>query len=455
MLRKNLNLETTIFALASGALPSAVAIEKISGSAAFEIAAQLFFPHQGEKVRRERAFRFGELRDLSGQKIDDCLMLSFVGPHSHSGEDSIEFHCHGSESIVRKLEDVLLSLGAVPAGRGEFVYRAYLNGKVTASEMDSLGDVYLAREPADLEKIYSRKDGSLQKKVAELRENLIRTQAILDTAVDFSEEYSSVVSQAKPPLIQTIHECSEIIQRYSVFRGGSSVPRLVIAGRPNAGKSSLFNALLGRYRAIVHEEAGTTRDVIEEDIEVVGRRWKLVDTAGFRQSEEIREKEGIELGENFLSSASFWILVVDGSLGLSPEEEELIRKYGDKPHLIVWNKQDLKEWHVPGHQTAKGSLIASLSAKTGEGIMGLWNLLEGELARRDASGPLPTSVQSRRLEGALGSMKHLLAKLEANELPEYLAELNREASTSLDSVVGQIGVEDVLDRVFGEFCIGK
>jgi tRNA modification GTPase len=453
VLRKNLDLSKTIFALSSGAVPSAVAIEKISGTDSFEIARKIFRPIQGS-LEKKRAMVFGTLVDEQGMKIDDCLALIFVSPHSHTGEDSVEFHCHGSLAVISKLENTLLALGAVPAHPGEFSYRAHFNGRISASEIESLGDLFLASYPSDLEKIYSRRDGSLAKKVTELRERLIKVQAVLDTAVDFSEEYSDVVNQAKTPLIQNIQECSEIIQRYSRLKSGSVHNRLVIAGKPNAGKSSLFNALLGRYRAIVHDEAGTTRDVIEEDIEVRGQRWKLVDTAGFRESTEVREKEGIEIGEKFLSAAQFWILVVDGAEGISLEEENLIEKYGQKPHIIVWNKNDLPQWQIPTGKWYVES-VQAVSARTGHGINELWRSLDGALSQTQSPGPLPTAVECQRLEKARGLMESLLAELDKNELPEYLAEKNREATRVLESVVGEVGTEDVLDRVFGEFCIGK
>ncbi|NBX76032.1 MAG: tRNA uridine-5-carboxymethylaminomethyl(34) synthesis GTPase MnmE [Proteobacteria bacterium] len=454
MLRKNVTTSKSIFALASGRLPCAVAIEKISGRDAIDLARKLFKPQSGGELEKKRSMVMGTLFDPEGKKIDDCLALVFVGPHSHTGEDSIEFHCHGSEPVIRKLEEALLHLGAAPAQPGEFSYRAHLNGKITANQMENLGDIYLARDTADLDQIYSRKDGSLTERISNLRENLVKTQAILDTAVDFSEEYSDVIGQAKAPLIQTIHECSEIIQRYSRLKKGATTPRLVLAGKPNAGKSSLFNALLGRYRAIVHEEAGTTRDVIEEDIEVRGRRWKLVDTAGFRDSSESREKEGIELGERFLSAAAFWILVVDGSLGISPDEENLIEKYGNKPHVVVWNKMDLEQWSAPQGKWY-GKSVHPLSAKTADGINELWARLEAELSKKESQAPLPTAVEASRLEKARELIEALLVQLERNELPEYLAEINREATRALELVVGEVGTEDVLDRVFGEFCIGK
>ena len=154
-------------------------------------------------------------------------------------------------------------------------------------------------------------DGGLEKKIEELRSRLIKIQAILDTAVDFSEEYSLAVELANQEIEELIHECSEITQRYSRFKSGKILPKIVLVGRPNAGKSSLFNSMLGRYRAIVSEEAGTTRDVIEEQIEILSRPWMVADTAGIRTTENFIEQEGIELGSAFLSSASIWVLVVD------------------------------------------------------------------------------------------------------------------------------------------------
>jgi len=458
VLRRNLNTDTTIFALASGRLPSAVAVEKISGPLAFEIAQRLFQKASRKPIEKQKGVYLGSLSDLHGKKIDDCLMLTFVAPHSHTGEDSIEFHCHGSVSIIRKLESTLLELGAKPAGKGEFSYRAHLNNKISATEIESLADIFLAEDPADLTKIYERKDGGLETKIGFLKEKLIQTQAVLDTAVDFSEEYSSVVSQARQPLEAAIRECSEIIQRYEVFSQQKRTAKVVLAGKPNAGKSSLFNALLGRYRAIVHEEAGTTRDVIEEDIEIKGRRWKLVDTAGVRQTSEKTEQEGLELGERFLSAASFWILVVDGSVGASKEEELLIERFGNKPHLVIWNKADLPQWNSPFDGRWYEKSIHRVSAKTGLGLIDFWKKLESLVVPEEDSGPLPTLVECERLKQAKQGMEELHAGLSgvSHSLPpEILAEKNREALMKLEVVIGAVGTEDVLDRVFGEFCIGK
>ena len=280
----------------------------------------------------------------------------------------------------------------------------------------------------------------------------ISVQAILDTAVDFSDEYSAVVEQAKHAVEAVILGCSRIVERYSAFKTGGTQPRLVLAGRPNAGKSSLFNALLCRYRAIVHEEPGTTRDVIEEDIEVDGARWKLVDTAGIRESSGA-EREGIALGEDYLSASAFWLLVVDGTEGMSDVEERLLGELAHVPHLVLWNKNDLPNWKSPGPLEN----VISVSVKNGDSVTALWQILKERLIRADTrdSGPLPTSVQVSRLVSVLGNLEEMRNQCAAGTPPELLAEMNRSALRGLEGIVGEIGTEDVLDRIFSDFCIGK
>lgn len=450
MLRKNLDLSRTLFALSSGSLPSAVAIVKLVGPQSFALGEKVFRPRQGT-WDRTRGMIFGELVDLHGQRFDEVLCLRFVGPDSHTGDDILEFHCHGSIAIVQKLKQLLEEGGALPAEPGELTYRALMNGKVSAEQVETLGDLFLAREEKDLTRIYGRREGSLESAIQCLREQAMRLQAILDTAVDFADEYSSVVSAASTPLEASIRECSAIIQRYSIFKSGSQARRLVIAGRPNAGKSSLFNAILGRYRAIVHREAGTTRDVIEEDLSLGGHAWKLVDTAGVRKSNEEREQEGIALGESFLAGASAWLLVVDGTEGLSDPERNLIAKYGSTPHRIVWNKSDLDDWRAPDLQN-----VISLSARSGQGLK---ELSEELLKIADDLGEsheaLPSSVQVVRLREVERELQTLKAELNQDMPPEILGERGREILRKLEAVTGEISTEEVLGRVFSEFCIGK
>jgi tRNA modification GTPase len=459
MLRSNLDLRQPIFALSSGSLPSAIAVVRLSGVGVLSLVEPLIkLAISSEVWSPKRGMWLADLKTLDNRKIDTALLLTFVGPHSFSGEDTIEFHCHGSIAIVEELQRQLVTLGARPAEKGEFSYRALMNGKITTQEVESLGDLYLAHSPRDLNSIFSRKDGAMEFQVGRLREQMTRLQAILDTAVDFSDEYSSVVSLAEEPLTQAIQECSSIIQRYTSFRGGSTAPRLVLAGRPNAGKSSLFNALLGRYRAIVNDQPGTTRDVIEEDIELGGVKWKLVDTAGIREAAGLIESEGLVLGSRYLAASSLWLLVVDGSNPFSEEERSLLKMFGHIPYILVWNKADLPSWKSAPADIVSPNLVAALSAKTGLHLDQLAQRVASVVDERLAMGEmsvLPTSVQSARLGYVQSELEGLTDALKRGEPPEYLGERNRRALSLLEDVIGEVSADEVLDRVFGEFCIGK
>lgn len=451
MSRDAVNLRDTIFALTTGSLPSGVAILKISGRNAFPIGEKLFALFQ-----KKPGVTLGTFSDYRGDFVDKGLLLSFVGPNSHTGEDVVEFHLHGSKAIVSTLEYSIEQLGGRRASPGEFSYRAFVNGKTTVEELENLGDIFATSQEEGLKRIYGRRDGSLEKKISELRQDLIKVQAILDTAVDFADEYSNVVSSASTPLQMTTHAVEEIIQRYSTLKKSPDLPKLVIAGRPNAGKSSFFNAILCRYRAIVHSEPGTTRDVIEEEVLLSGKRWMLVDTAGVRQTTSSSEKQGIEIGADYLSGASFWVLMVDGREGLAAEDFELLEKYQSIPHRIVWNKRDLAGWKLPAEEWILMK-TSGISAETGEGLVDLVRVIEVGLKQdsKVSSLPTPTRVQAMKLEAVLVELRKLREGLEKNEPPEYLAEINRQSIQRLESVVGEVLVDDVLDRVFSEFCIGK
>ncbi len=448
--RQVLDLQDTIFALASGPLPSAVAILRLSGPQAFAFAETHFHPASGA-FRRERGMLFGDCVDSHGAFIDSVLLLSFVAPRSFTGQDVIEIQCHGSLAVVHRIKRLALEMGARPAERGEFSWRAFQSGRLSASDLETLGDVFIARDVADLDRIYRRKDDSITQEVESIRADLIRLQAILDTAVDFSEEYAHVTAAARLPIDAARMKAVGMAGRFEVFGQGQSVPRLVLAGRPNAGKSSLFNALLCRYRAIVNEKEGTTRDVIEEDVELAGRRWKLVDTAGLRTAETETERLGIELGADFLEGASFWILVVDGVQGLSAPEKDLLSRFGGKPHLVVWNKKDLPGFLPP----PAGEKSVAVSALTGDAIQELSAVLQDHAKAECTEGVLPTATQAKRLRRAVERLDELSSDLDKGVTPEILGEKNRVLLRGLEDLVGEVGVEDVLDRVFSEFCIGK
>lgn len=393
---------------------------------------------------------FGKLATPSGKFLDEILLLSFVAPHSHTGEDVVEFHCHGSRAIYEALEKELTTLGARPAEKGEFTYRALLNGKTTPEKVEELADLFQATRPNDLSAIFSRREASLANEISSVRTHLVRIRAILETSIDFSEEYSHALRAIQEPIQAAIRECSLVIHRYSAVKTLGNEPRIVLAGAPNAGKSSLFNSLLGRYRSIVRAEPGTTRDVLEETIELSGCPWRLVDTAGVRDGAASIESEGIELARDYLTSAAFWVLVVDGTAGMGPHDEHLLSEFGEKPHLVVWNKSDLPGWLAPP------ATALPLSVTRSESVVEVAKRLSARLEGLTGidSGVIPTQVEVRRLSQVVDSLR-TIEKSAEHEPPEILAEKSREVLSQLESVIGEVTLDDVLDRVFSEFCIGK
>ena len=395
----------------------------------------------------------GTLVDENGRVFDDALILSFVAPHSFTGEDVIEFHSHGSVAIVEKLFSLLSSQVARPARRGEFSYRAYLNGRIGHDRLVQLGDVFQARSVPDLMCILNRNDSIVQNRIDHLKGAMMGLQAILDTAIDFSEEYPSVISSSLEPVSVIIRECSALISRYDRLNTETVSRKIGLFGRPNAGKSSLFNALLGRYRAIVHDSPGTTRDLIEQEIVIEGRRWHLLDSAGIRSGAGTEaEALGVSLARDAMNTVDVGLLVVDGADPSSPLDECFLDAFSHRHHLVVATKSDRLEWRRPKHMDA-----IKVSAVTGEGLDALWSELSVICDRYVGveEEPLPTGIQACRLRAVLEQVSRLKVDMENNVPAEYLAEQGRKCLSLLDVVTGDTSQEDILGMIFSQFCIGK
>lgn len=448
--RRALDLGDTIFALASGALPAAVAVVKISGARAEAVARTLFRPTTGA-FRWERGMFFGAVVDEKNVPFDNGLLLAFPGPNSHTGESVVEFHLHGSVAIVLRMEETLLGLGLRPAERGEFSYRALVNGRADASALENLADVFVAVRPEELDGIAARADGSFRARLEQLRDQFVELQAIFDTAVDFSDEYAAVVHaghQRIQPVILAIHGLQTAVSSLGTLE---NTPEVALLGLPNAGKSSLFNALLCRRRAIVSAEPGTTRDTVEGTLVLGERRWKLVDTAGIRESVSEVEREGIDRSRALAERAAIVLVVVDGTAGLTDEDRAILALA--KSPIVFWNKRDAADWTEPTVEALVGS------AATGDGIPALLERLGAEARARGAARSVEV-IPSRQQKAALDRAADALAAMgelfsTETPAPELLGEWNRQALRALEDLLGPVDPEQVLDRVFSSFCIGK
>jgi tRNA modification GTPase len=440
--------QDTIFALSSGRLPAAIAVVRISGPKA-RVGLETF----GVKLPEPRRAARAQLLDPdSRETIDDALALWFAAPRSETGEDTVELHLHGGRAVLAKVFAVLGTLpGFRPAEAGEFTKRAVLNGKLDLTHAEGLGDLVAAETEAQRRQAMHQYQGALSKKVEAWRERLIEAMALIEANLDFSDE----ADVPENLLIPAARVASEIVveieaaladsRRGERLREGFVV---AIAGAPNAGKSTLLNALAQRDVAIVSDIPGTTRDVIEVALDLDGVPVVLVDAAGIRETSDPIEQEGVRRALARAESADLVLM-------LEPAGGTLI-DIPIQPHQAMWRirtKSDVIDSDSKRPLIPEDSLV--VSAKTGTGIDALLKRLSSE-AQRFAGEP--ALVTRQRQKTALAEAAKLLAAAAAStagEGEELFAENLRLAARSLGRVTGRVDVEDVLDKIFSSFCIGK
>lgn len=446
-------LADTIAAISTALGEAAISVLRISGPGALATASQAF------KLPPHLTPRFAHLVhavDAEGNSIDHGLLLYFKAPASYTGEDVIEFHGHGGVLVTQRLLERLLACGARAAEPGEFTQRAFLNGKMDLTQAEAVMDLIHAQSTLALRAANEQLSGAIGREAQAMQQEIIPVLAHIEAFIDFPEEDISPETGADllKRIDSVLTRAEKLIatsEQGRILRHGA---RTVIAGAPNVGKSSLLNLLLGFERAIVSPTAGTTRDTIEEIIQVHGIPLRLVDTAGLRESGDEIERVGIQRTGNELERADLIIEVVDGSrpsdaarLKLPPERTRC--------RLLVLNKADLgihTDWQSESN-------AIPLSCVSGEGIEALRNAIREVIAH---AGPLaadhPVAINARHkaaFERTAGSLRAARVALERNEAPEFIALEIREAMHALGDVVGQVDVERILDVIFSTFCIGK
>ncbi len=439
-------LSDPIAALATPPGRSALAVVRVSGLGAFAVVARVVEGFRSDRPRVATLATFHH----DGEPIDRGLYPVFPGPHSYTGEDMAELSCHGGQLAPARLLTALHAAGARHASPGEFTRRAVLNGKLDLVQAEAVGDLIDAAAPAQARAALRRLDGGLSQRIAELRESLVELQALLSYEIDFPGEDDGPVP---PDRIAAAVEASQARIGHLLATAPSADRMrqgalLVLAGRPNAGKSSLFNALLGTDRALVTEIPGTTRDAIEAHTDFLGWPVRLVDTAGLADSEDRLERMGIEVSRRYLSAADLVLLCVESGRGLDGSEAALA---GAQASLVVRTKRDL------ANGAAEGLAVSSV---TGEGIDDLRRAVaERMFGDRIALGDLEPTLGSERHREALAraaaaledAVEHLVPGGEAVLVSHHI----REATLALDELVGVVDVEEVLGKVFAGFCVGK
>ncbi len=456
--------DDTIAAIATPPGVGGIGIVRVSGPGAEKICRALFkSPAVAGPLKSHHLYHGDIISPETGGVIDEVLIALMKGPHSYTGEDVLEIHCHGGHLILQAVLNEVIKGGGRPAEPGEFTKRAYLNGRMDLSQAEAVMDLITARTARGLALAISGLKGRLSEKLQSIRSDLIGILSSLESSIDFNEEDISPSSEPIAPdniedIITRITGILATYQEGKLFRNGLTV---VITGRPNVGKSSLLNRLLGERRAIVTPIPGTTRDFIEETISIGGIPVTLTDTAGVRKSAEAIEQEGIAFVWEKALAADMVIILIDGSAPLTEEDVEVIDRNREKQVVLAVNKSDLP------HQVTDaqlGELMPGveplwISAKYGDGIPELKERIAATAAgSRDDTGSdviLANLRHKTALEKTAASLAAAHAILSRGNFPELAAFDLKEALDHLGDIAGETTAEDVLDRIFSTFCVGK
>jgi tRNA modification GTPase len=447
----------TIVAMATPAGRSAIATVRLSGARALEIAGALLDPWP---IAPREARRLTAREPRTGELLDRPVVTVYHAPHSFTGEDIVEIDTHGGAAAPAAVLAALVTAGARPARAGEFTRRAVLHGKLDLAQAEAIGDLIDARSGAMRRSALAQLDGGLSRRVAALRELVLHVEALLAYDIDFPEEDDGPISRAR--IDRAAGEAGQAIER---LRAGATVGELVregalvvIAGAPNVGKSSLFNALLGRARALVTDVPGTTRDAIEAVIEPAdGARpypLRVVDTAGLRETTDVVERLGIEVSERYLRGAHVVLACGETPLAVT-DAVARVAPLTDGAVLPVLTKSDLR---VGGGVSGDVDEMLAVSAETGDGLMGVLGAIYDAVGVREIDADVPVIVRERHqlaLSRASDEMQQFRGALEA-DIPATVAAVHlRAAVGALDELIGVVRTDDILDRVFADFCIGK
>lgn len=446
-------MDHNIAAIATPSGKGGVAIIRISGKDPLELAQKMFRPVGKTPVCDFAPYRMYPGQIDGGTFTDYGLCVYFKAPASYTGEDVVEFQCHGGENIARGILRQAVSLGARPAGKGEFTKRAFLNGKLSLASAEGVADMINGESDAEVKAGYLLYSEKLTTAVRNLQSELTTLLAGIDVSVDYPEEdvEEQHVAELIPSLKSLLSRLSELSTGYSIGKKIKNGVTVAICGKPNTGKSSLLNRLLGYEKAIVSNVAGTTRDAVEGSIEIDGRKFNLYDTAGVRKSGDQIENIGIERAESIMRSADVAVFVADYSEGLTEEDGRVLAMLQDKPLIKVFNKIDLTQDETPTDADVMTSAV------TGAGIQKLKRLLY-EKSFGDRGEDAAFLIEERHYEAlrrAEVSLQNAIAACHMGQPLDLIGIDVKECWDVLGEITGETATESIINEIFAKFCVGK
>ena len=453
---------STVAAISTPLSASGLGVVRISGEDAVKIGEKCFRPFKGGhnlSTLKGYSCAYGRVFDAEGD-IDEAVATVFLAPKSYTGENTVEFSCHGSPALLRRVLRAALSAGASPAGPGEFTKRAFLNGKLTLTQAEAVMDIISAGSQGAGRAALALRDGALYKKIRKITDDLTALESHLAAWSDYPEE--DVPELSDEAVSTVLKEADAVLKRLiSTYDAGRIIREgavTVIAGKPNVGKSTLMNLLSGRDRSIVTSVAGTTRDVVEESVLVGDIPIRLLDTAGIHETDDVVERIGVDMAQSALDRCDAVIAVFDSSAPLDDDDRSLIEKLKNRPVIAVINKSDLEKKADADYIRSHFEYCVTISAANGDGEDEFREALGKLLKTADLDPAEPVMANERQLDCARRGEKSLSEGLEALECKMTLDAVGICIEAALDALyelTGEKASEAVIEQVFSRFCVGK
>ena len=459
-----MKITDTIAAISSAAGNSGIGIIRVSGDEAIEVVDKIFRPaNKNKKLANveSHTVHYGHIMD-GDKTLDQVLVIVMKNPHSYTGEDTVEIDCHGGMLILKKVLDLVLKNGARTADPGEFTKRAFLNGRIDLSQAEAVMDLINSKNDFALNSSIEQLKGGVSDAIKDIRKDIIYHIAFIESALDDPEHISldGYDEEITEMLNENINKISKLVNSFDNGRIMKEGIKTVILGKPNAGKSSLLNLMLGEDRAIVTDIEGTTRNTLEENINFNGLSLKIIDTAGIRDTEDLVERIGVNKAKEIAKEGDLIIYVVDGSRELDDNDREIIKLINDKQAIILVNKSDMDTViNIDELKKDSNRDVILFSAKNGEGM----DQLEEEIRNMFYSGKVTYNDQvyitnarhKEALENALESLKQVKNSVDAGMPEDFYSIDLMDAYTDLGLIIGESVEDDLVNEIFSKFCMGK
>ena len=462
--------EEPISSIATALSPAALGIVRVSGKKCIELVSKVFSRPKALLEAEGNSLVYGWIENSADEKIDEVMLGVYRAPKSFTGEDMVEIYCHGGTAVVTAIQNLMLKSGFRQANRGEYTFRAYINGKTDLTKAEAVKEIIDSHTDVSRSHAAGRLSGELFNQIDSIKKLIIDTLAAIEVEIEYPEDEETIADTFDRADIETaITKLQNLVDSWKGEKLYQDGARVVLAGKTNAGKSSLFNAILKEERAIVSDIEGTTRDWLESWASINGIPVRLFDTAGLRQTSDIIEAKGVELSKNLANDADLVLYLVDSTAGLSEDDKEFVC-HCKEPLIIVFNKADKTDEMQKNKNSStineflqktkiNQTPVAFICAKNGDGLKDLFEkmskiLTSGLSTEREQAG-LGSARQKESVQEALNCTKHALVSADDNYTLDAVVQDLEDALDALGEVTGDVTPDDVLGSIFANFCVGK